>query len=114
MMNLNQHLTKQIEMTECHCAMKVNDEWHDACYNCGKWHCDVPVDYNNLYIFDYTDDYEEDEDGFPIDDFDEPAPPYSEWQPIHEWIKTQYPEPKWIPDETAWMSFQAVLAKYLS
>ena len=39
----------------------------------------------------YTDIDEEDED--------EPTPPYSEWQPIQEWILTQKDDPISVEDE---------------
>ena len=82
---MNNNLNQQINQTECHCAVKQGDQWHDASYHNGKWHCDVSVEYDNLYLFDYSGEDEEEDD--------EPAPPYSEWQPLREWIKTQYPEP---------------------
>ena len=54
------------------------------------WHCDVPIQYDNFVIYDYTDIDEEDED--------EPTPPYSEWQPIQEWILTQKDDPISVAD----------------
>lgn len=82
-MTMNQHLNQLISQSECLWAIKQDDQWHHASYHDDKWHCDVSIEYDNLYVFDYTDDEED----------DEYIPPYDEWQPLHEWIKTQYPEP---------------------
>ena len=50
----------------------------------------MPVEYDCLVIYDYTDIDEEDED--------EPTPPYSEWQPSQEWILTQKDDPISVAD----------------
>ena len=84
-MMMNQHLNEQIHSRECCCAIKQGDEWYDVSYHDNKWHSEVPVEYDRLVIYDYTD-IDEDED-------DEGEPPYDEWQPLQEWILTQKNDP---------------------
>ena len=87
---MNSNLNQKIQRTECYCAIKQGDEWYDASYHDNKWHCDVPIQYDNFVIFDYTDIDEEDDD--------EETPPYDEWQPLQEWILTQKDDPISVAD----------------
>ena len=87
---MNKELHQLIRSRECCCATKVGNEWYDVLYYANKLHCDVPIQYDNFVIFDYTDIDEE-------DDVEE-TPPYDEWQPLQEWILTQKDDPISVAD----------------